>query len=97
VFDIEYDKEANVMSYSVQYDEIDIVDSRFTYDDVEYYAIRGSDGRVGSLYYNSIQEETMPSSDKYAIVDGKFNIDGVDYLIEDGRVRVNATGVDGSE
>lgn len=92
-----YGQANNALEYTVKYDEVEIVDDKFVHDDIEFYVtyIQDPIRRVSCIYFNEFTGETRPNNDRIEITDNKFKIDDVDYVIEGGRVRVNATGVDG--
>lgn len=86
---ITYFKASNVLAYSINYDEIQLVDGKFVLDDVEFYSVV-IEGKVNSLYFNEFQKETNTSGDWIDVVDGKkFMLNGIEYTIDDkGRISV---------
>ena len=95
--DVKFGQNTNLLEYTVKYDEVQVVDDKFVHDDIEFYVtyLDNPYRRVSCMYLNEFAGATRPDSDRIYITDNKFKIDDVDYVIEDGRVKVNATGVDG--
>ena len=49
---IRYYADENRIEYYIHYDPIQIIDDKFVYGDVEFYAVREDDGSITCLYFN---------------------------------------------
>ena len=53
--DFQYDSETNKVSYTIQYDPIDVVNGNFTFQDTQYFTMADDDGVVYRTYFNKYQ------------------------------------------
>ena len=82
---VSYSKITNVLTYEVHEDPIPVVDNKFVYDDVEFYAPRGENvTQITSIYFNEFQKDMASYARKVVIdQDGFFTIEH-DYLTNFG-------------
>lgn len=82
---VSYSKITNVLTYEVHEDPIPVVDNKFVYDDVEFYAPRGENVQeITSIYFNEFQKDMASYARKVVIdQDGFFTIEH-DYLTNFG-------------
>ena len=87
--DISYFKLTNYLEYYLYYDKIKLIDKKFVFNDIEYYAVE-VEGKINALYFNEFQKDMEAACDQIEIVDNKFKINGCEYAIEtvDGKTEI---------
>ena len=53
--DFNYDSENNMVSYTIQYDPIDVENGSFTFHDIQYFTMADENGSIYRTYYNKHQ------------------------------------------
>lgn len=96
VKNIQYSTIANRFSYEMEYNPIEVIDCKFTYDDVEYYVTYGENEKASSLYFNQFQSALNVNSKAIDINGDKFELNGVTYVISEGVLMIELKDKNGN-
>ena len=98
ISDVKYSSVNNLLEYKLRYNSIDIgADFSFVLNDVQFYAVEIDFGeqrggkRINSIYFNEFQNELQARNSEIAITENKFTLDGKEYQIDNGKLKVAAT------
>lgn len=88
---ISFFKITNKFEYYIHYKPVDIVDSKFVLNDVEFYVVRPTEGSlaVNSIYFNEFQNNTEGQNQVAKVTNNKFKLNGVEYVIEGNEISVD--------
>lgn len=69
----DYDAQNNTVKYEAHHSPIDVIDGRFTFQDIQYFTMKNDDGFIYRVYYNKFQRDYgIPIVDEAEIHDNKF-------------------------
>ena len=88
---IMYFKVSNKFEYAIDYNPVRIVDNKFVINDVEFYVTRPNPGSsvINSIYFNEFQSNTEGQNQVAQIMNNKFTLNGMDYVIDGNEISID--------
>lgn len=88
---------SNKFEYHIHYNPVKIVDNKFVVNDVEFYVVRPkeesdpADMAVNSIYFNEFQSNTEGQNQVAKVVDNRFTLDGMGYVIDGNAIYMESS------
>lgn len=88
---IKYFNITNKFEYAIDYNPVRIVDNKFVINDVEFYVTRPNPGSsvINSIYFNEFQSNTEGQNQVAQIMNNKFTLNGMDYVIDGNEISID--------